>query len=96
MSELKRFYQTATQNDALKAELTAVSERKLRELKNGLIDDYIAIAQKYGVSLTVNDFENDSVSPGMLGTGGCLLIDSGCFICGEIDPGGGCIIIGVR
>lgn len=96
MQGFKEFYEEVTKNEELKNMLEEAVEKRMDEARKLIINDQIAIAKKHNYSISEKDF-TDSVKKGVDGVGGgCLLIDSGCFVCGEINDHGGCIVIGVR
>lgn len=96
MSNLKNFYEQASKDEKVKAEIREVSRKHLAQCHDEIIEDYIKIAGNNGITIKKEDFENQ-VPGGELGaSSGCIAIDEGCFVFGEINPHGGCIIIGVR
>ncbi len=96
MQELKKFYEEVSKDENLKERLESMVENRMAEVRQDIIKDYISIAKENGFEISEEDF-SDNVTAQQLGaSGGCLLIDSGCFVCGEINKHGGCIIIGAR
>lgn len=96
MQGLKEFYEEISKNENLKEKLENMVEKRMEEVRQDIIKDYISIAKENGFELSAEDF-TDNEKSGLVGvSGGCLLIDSGCFVCGEINDHGGCIVIGMR
>lgn len=96
MQGFKEFYEEVSKNEELKKMLEDTVEKRMDEARKLIIKDQIEIAKKNNFDISEKDFAQ-TVEPGMLGvSGGCILIDSGCFVCGEINQHGGCIVIGAR
>lgn len=96
MQGFKEFYEEVSKNKELKNRLDQMVEEKLEEARKSIIKDYISIAKENSFELTENDFSKSAMSQQDGISGGCFIVDSGCFIGGEINDHGGCIVIGMR
>ncbi len=96
MQGFKEFYEEVSKNETLKKMLEKTVESRMEDARKLIINDQISIAKKHNFDISESDYMQSAES-GMVGVGGgCLLIDSGCFVCGEINEHGGCIVIGAR
>lgn len=103
MQGIKEFYEEVSREEKLKETLEAVAQKRMDEARRNIIKDYIDIAKSNGFEISENDFVipkkdvSQDAEVRQLGiSSGCLLIDNGCTICGEINSDGGCILIGLR
>jgi hypothetical protein len=107
MNQLKKFYQDAESNKKMKDELVAANEKAGQMEPEKVKKEIIRIGEKFGYDITEDDFKElmgerkeGELEEGELeevvggAGGGCFLSNAGCTLFGEIDEGGGCILVG--
>lgn len=108
MNQLKKFYTEAENNQEIKDELIAVNEKAGEMEPEEVKKELIRIGKKFGYEITEDDFkeltgerkegevqEDDLAEVAGGVSAGCFITNAGCTILGEIDAGGGCILLGL-
>ena len=103
MNNLRKFYEEAEKNEEIKKVLIAANEKASGLSVEEVKQEVIKLAAQFGYEVSEKDFDDpdgeltedemENVVGGF--SGGCVLVNIGCIILGEIEKSGGCIILGL-
>ena len=103
MSNLKKFYEAAEKDEKIKQTLLEANEKAKGMNEEEIKQEIIRLAAQFGYEISEEDFKapegelGDDALTDVAGgvSASCFFSNAGCTALGEIDPRGGCIILGL-